>query len=108
MLVDPGALVPQVIGADDRRIAPGIAEADRAFFEHRDIPDPVLLGEIIAGRQTMPATADDDHPVMRPRRRFAPQRRPAAMLPERSARQRGHRIALHSGTLPSAAATAKF
>ena len=39
VVVDPGALVPQVVGADDRGVAPGVAAAEPALLEHRDVGD---------------------------------------------------------------------
>src|SRR5580765_6002094 len=107
MLVDPRALVPQIVGADDRRVAPGIAEADRPLFQHRDIADPVLLGEIIGGREAMPAAADDDHLVTRPRRRLAPGRPPAAVPAQRVTREGEDRISLHARRLVPIAGLAK-
>ena len=41
----------QVVRADDRRVAPGVAGADPAFFHHRNIADAELLGQIMRGRQ---------------------------------------------------------
>ena len=86
---------------------PGIAEADRALFDDRDIADAVLPGEIIGRRQPMPAAADDHHLIARPRRRLAPGRRPAAMAGQRVAREGEDRIALHPRRLVPYAACAK-
>src|SRR3954451_6909040 len=99
MLVEPGALVPQIVGADDRRVAAGIAEPDRAAFHDRNFANPVLLGEIIGGGEPVAATADDDDLIARFRRRFAPHRPPAAMPAERLPRQREKRKPLHRGRL---------
>src|SRR3954451_973368 len=77
MLVDPRTGVPEIIRADDRRVAPGIAETDRAFFEHRDIADAMLFRKIISGRQPVPAAADNHDIVALSRRRLAPGRGPA-------------------------------
>src|SRR5580692_6421841 len=110
MLVEPGAFVPQIVGADDRRIAPRVAEANRSLFQHRDIADAVLLGEVVGGREAMPAAADDHDTIARLRRRLAPERLPAAVAAERLASQRRERIALHRAQVsrgqptPSAAA----
>src|SRR5665213_3832071 len=98
MLVKPRALVPQIVGTDDRRVASGVAEADRAFFEDGDVADTVLLGEIIGRRQAVATAADDDDIVARLWRRLAPQRRPAAMPVERLAGERGEGIMLHRGS----------
>ncbi len=78
VLVDRGALVVQVVGADDRRVAAGIAAADPALLDDGDVCEPMLLGEIVGGRQPMPAAADDDGVVARLRSlRKAPGRLPA-------------------------------
>src|SRR5690242_20775640 len=107
MLVDPRALVPQVVGADDRRVAPGIAKPNRAFFEDRDIADAVLSGEVIGGGKTMPAAADDHHLIARPRRRLAPRRLPEAVPGQRVPREGEDRISLHRRRLVPIAARAK-
>ena len=57
--------VPQVVGADDRGVAAGIAAAEPALLQHRDIGDAVLLGEVVGGREPMAAAADDDDVVFR-------------------------------------------
>src|SRR3984957_19078524 len=64
--------LPEVIGADDRGVAPGIAAAEPALLQHRDIVEAVLLGEIIGGREPMPAGTDDDRIIGRLRLRVAP------------------------------------
>src|SRR5439155_25930611 len=99
MLVDPRTGVPQIIGADDRRVAPGIAKADRALFQHRDVLDAVLLGEVVGGCQPVPAAADDDHLIARPRRRFAPGRLPGAVPEKRVAGEGEGGISLHARRL---------
>src|SRR5580704_791604 len=98
MLVEPGAFAPQIVRADDRRVAPGIAEANRALLEHRDVADAVLLGKVVSRREPMPAAADDDHLIARLRARLAPQWPPAAMAGERLAGQRAKGISLHCGS----------
>src|SRR6266851_555414 len=107
MLVDPRTLVPQIVGADDRRVAPGIAEPDRPLFQDRDIADAMLLGKVVSGRQPMPAAADDDDLVARLRRRLAPGRLPEAVPGQRVARQGEERIALHARRLISGERCAK-
>jgi len=107
MLVDPRARVPQIVGADDRRVAPGVAEPDRAFFQDADIADAVLLGEVIGGRQPMPAAADDDHRVTR---RGAALRQAGVQFrcPVSAWRGQGEdRITLHARRLVPDAARAK-
>ena len=94
----------QVIRADDRRVAADIARPDIALLQHRDIGDAEFLGEIIGRRQTMAATADDDHVVMGLRIWLAPLRRPTPVAPERLAKYRKCRKT-HVGPVLDAAAT---
>ena len=49
-----------VIGADDGGVAPDIARADPAFFNHGNIGHIVVFGQIIGRCQTMTAAADDN------------------------------------------------
>ena len=63
VVVERGALVEEVVGADDRRVAAGVAAADPALLEHRDVREPVLGGEVIRRAEAMPAAADDDRVV---------------------------------------------
>ena len=65
VVVDAGALVIEVVGADDGGVAAGVAAAEPALFQHRDIGDAVHLGEVVGGGQPMPAGADDDDVVFR-------------------------------------------
>ena len=95
VIVDPGALVPQVIGADDRRVAPGVAAAEPALFEHGHVAHAVLLGQVVGGRQTMAAGADDDHLIARLRLRAAPDGSPVVVATPSVAGERPDRIALH-------------
>ena len=60
MLVERGALVPQIVGADHRGVAPGVAAAEPALLQHRDIGDAVEAGEVVGSGQAMTAGADDD------------------------------------------------
>ena len=43
-VVDGGAFVPEVVGADDGRVAAGIAATDPALFQDRDVGNTVFLG----------------------------------------------------------------
>ena len=63
VIVKPRAFIIKIVRPDDRGVAPGIAAAQPALVDHRDIGDAVLLGQIIGGTQTMPARADDDHVI---------------------------------------------
>jgi len=63
LIVEPDAFRREIVRADDRGVAAGIASADIAFLEHRDVADPVIAGEIIRRREAVAAGADDDHVV---------------------------------------------
>jgi len=92
-VVDVGALAEEVVGADDGRVPSRIAAADPAAFDHRDVPHPVLFGEVIGGRETMPAAADDHDIVGRLGLRAAPCLRPVVVAAKRVLRERQGRIA---------------
>ena len=68
-----------VVGAHDGGVAPGIAAADPAFFQDRNVAQTVNLREIIGGRESVAATADDQHVVGRLRVGIAPRRLPMPM-----------------------------
>ena len=72
-----------VVGADDRGVAPDIAGAQPAFFQHRHIGDAMHLRQIIGGRKPMPAAADDDDVIVLFGLRIAPGRRPVLVAGER-------------------------
>ena len=55
MVVDARALVLEIVGADDRGVAAGVAAAEPALLEHRDIGDAVLLREVVGGREPVAA-----------------------------------------------------
>src|SRR5262249_4361032 len=93
MLVEERALIPQIIGADDGRVAPGIAATEPPFLEHGDIGDPMLLGEIVRRRQSVAASADDDDVVLRLRLWAAPGELPVLVIIQRVARETEDRIA---------------
>ena len=100
-LVDACALVPEVVGADDRGVAAGVAAAEPALLEHRDVGDAVLLGEIVGGGQAVAAGADDDHLVARLRLRAAPGRCPVLVTGESVSREGPDGIALHASLIRS-------
>ena len=74
----------QVVGADDGGVAADVAAAEPALLQHRDIGDPVLLGEIERGRQPVPAAADDDDVVGRLELGVAPDAASSRVLPCRA------------------------
>jgi transcriptional regulator GlxA family with amidase domain len=63
VVVEPRALVIEIVRADDGGVAPGVAAAEPALVDHRDVGDPVLLGEIVGGAEPVAAGADDDDVV---------------------------------------------
>ena len=48
----------KIVGAHDGGVAAGVAAAQPAALDHRDVGDAVLLGQIVGGRQAV-AAADD-------------------------------------------------
>ena len=55
-------------------LRPTLPRAEPALLQHRDVADPVLLGEIEGGRQPVPAAADDHDVVGGLRLGIAPHR----------------------------------
>jgi hypothetical protein len=55
-----GALPVEVVGAD---VATGVAKTYATALEEGNVADIVFFGEIVSSRQTMTATADNDHIV---------------------------------------------
>ena len=91
-LVERRALGEEIVGAHDGGVAPGIAAAEPALLDDRDIADIVRLGEVIGRRQTMTAAADDQDVVARFRLRRAPGLLPALLAPEAFLEEREYRI----------------
>ena len=69
MLVDRGALVPQVVAADDRGVAGHVPAGQPAALDDRHVRDAVVLREVVGRRQPVPAAADDHDVVGRLRAR---------------------------------------
>ena len=68
LLIDRRRRILQIVGPDDRGVAPGIAAAQPAFLDHRDIGDAVVFAKIIgSGKPVAARTHDDD--IIRPFRR---------------------------------------
>ncbi|MNC64236.1 hypothetical protein D3C75_1144230 [compost metagenome] len=61
--IETHAFAGQVIGADHRRVARGVTAAQIGFFQHRDVVDAVVSGQVISGGQAMAAGADDHHVI---------------------------------------------
>ena len=76
----------------------GVAAAEPALLDHRDVGDAVLLGQVIRGGETVAAAADDDHVVLALRLRAAPRLLPVLVVATRVAREGEDRIAAHLST----------
>jgi hypothetical protein len=96
-LVEMRIGIEVVIRADDGRVAPGIAAAQPSLLQHRDIGQPVLLGEVVGGREPMPAATDDYRVIARLRRRASPCKRPILVIRERIAGKGEDRV-LHGSS----------
>jgi hypothetical protein len=83
VLVECRTLVPEIVGADDRRVAAGVAKPDRALLEHGDIRDPVLLGQIVGGGEAVATAADHDDVIGGLGLGLAPGRPPRLVVTER-------------------------
>ena len=95
VVVDGGAFVVEIVGADNRRVAPGVAAAEPALVDKRNIAEPVLLGEVIGRCRAMSACADDDGIVALFRHRLMPDGPPARMASEPLPQQRPDGIVRH-------------
>src|ERR1700719_5127761 len=95
MVVERGALVEQVVGADDGGVAAGVAAADPAFFEHCDVGEVVLAREVVGRSQSVTAAADDEGVIGGFGLRTAPLRRPAALAGQAPYQQRQSGEGLH-------------
>ena len=73
VLVNAGTLVPQVVRADDRGVAGHVPARQPALLQHGDVRDAVDFGQVVRGRQAVPAPADDHDVVARLRIRVVPQ-----------------------------------
>ncbi len=96
LLVQRGRFVPQIVRAHDRRVARGIAAADPALLEHRDVGDAVLLREVVRGCQAVPAAADDHDVVLALRLRTLPLPLPVLVVRQAVAEQVEYRVAAHT------------
>src|SRR5579883_1444488 len=79
--------LPEIVGADHRRVAPGIAAAEPALLEHGDIRHAMLLGHVVGRGEAMAAGPDDHHVIGRFGLRRAPLLRPMAVAARRLGRQ---------------------
>ena len=102
VLVDRRALVPEIVGADDGRVARDIAAGEPALLHHRDIGEAMLFRQVVGRRQPVAASAHDHDLIGRPRLRRAPELRPVPVAGQRIARQREDRVTRHEATPPGA------
>ena len=65
LVVEAHALGRQVVRADDRGVARGVAAGEPAALQHGHARDAVVAGEIVGGGEPVPAAADDHHVVGR-------------------------------------------
>jgi len=61
VLVELAVTRHHVVGAHNGRVAPGVATTEPALFEHRDIAQAVIFGEIVGRGQAVKASADDNN-----------------------------------------------
>ena len=97
LFVDRGGGVLQVVRADDGGVAPGVAAAEPAFFDDRDVGDAVVLAKVVGGGKAVAACADDDGVVGFLRQRRCPGPFPTLMVAEGLARDGKYGIAFHGG-----------
>ena len=83
MLVKQRSLGPQVIGADNGRIAAGITAADPAFFQNGHVADTMLFCKVISCCESVPAAADDDDVILALRLRTTPRLAPVTVVADR-------------------------
>src|SRR3546814_747059 len=108
MVVELGAFVIEVVGADDGGIAPRIAAAEPTLLDHCHIADAVLLGQIIGRAQAVPAGADNHDVIFGFRLGIRPLLLPALVAAHRLAKERspgelrhGYRSEEHTSELQS-------
>ena len=87
-LVEGRVAWQQVVRADDGGVAPDVARADVALFQHRDTPHAVVLRQVVGRGQAMTATAHDHRVVGGLRAGVTPGRLPAALAGQGLPKQR--------------------
>ena len=98
LAVELGALGGAVVRADDRRVPAGCPGADVRLLEDADVLDPVVLREVVRGREPVRAAADDHHVVAalelaaRPPHPASPGRCPSRALLQAFERRRARRV----------------
>src|SRR5437899_12744827 len=73
VFVDRGALVPEVVRANDRGVAGHVAARQPAALEHGNVGDAVILRKVVGRCQAMSAGADDDDLIRALRLGVAPE-----------------------------------
>jgi hypothetical protein len=73
MLVDARALVPQVVGPDQGGVAGHVAAGEPTAFQHRDVGDAMVPGQVVRRGQPVPPATDDEDVVGLLRLRDAPE-----------------------------------
>jgi hypothetical protein len=91
VLIQGCALVVEVVRADDRGVAPGVAAAEPALLDHGDVGEAVLLRQVVGCGEAMAAAADDDTIVAGAGLRRAPLLFPVLVAGQRIARERQDR-----------------
>src|SRR5690606_35388396 len=95
MLIEGGVRRLTVVGAHDRRVAPGVPAADPASFQHRHVGDAEHRGEIVRRRKPVPAATDDDGIIPALRLREADRLRPGQVPTQAVTQDGGERIGPH-------------
>ena len=72
----------KIIGPDDRRVAPHVSRAEPPLLQDGHVPDAELLGQVVSGRQSVPASAHHNDIVAGLGRRIAPRRSPFPIAAE--------------------------
>src|SRR5258705_11045505 len=65
LVVELHALGRQIVGADDGRVATGVAATEVTLLEDGDVGDPMVARQIVGRRAAVTSGADDDHVVAR-------------------------------------------
>ncbi|MNF97675.1 hypothetical protein D3C84_805120 [compost metagenome] len=63
--IETHAFAGQVVGADHRGVARGIAAAQVGLLQYCDVRDTVVPGQVISGGQAVAAGTDDHHVIAR-------------------------------------------
>ncbi len=100
LFVDRSRGILQVVRADDGGIAAGVAAAQPALFDDRDIGDAEVLAKVVGGGKAVAAGADDDHIVFLLWLRRGPGAFPAKMIVHRLPGDGESRVAFHGHANP--------